>query len=191
MNQEQLGHLISRCQKGDNIAFENLLDAYGSKLLAYFYRVTGSQEQAEDLLQDLFVKLIEKISLYKHQNKFEHWLFRIAANQARDRARKLTSRGYIASLNYDGGDGEYQTLASQLPNSDELPQAQMMLREEVDALNGALGQLPELDREIIMLRHYGQLSFKEIAETCKIPLGTALAKVHRGLKELRKILDHE
>jgi len=191
MNQAQIGQLISRCQKGDNVAFEKLLDEYGGKLLAYFYRVTGSQEQAEDLLQDLFVKLIEKISLYKHQNKFEHWLFRIAANQARDRARKLTTRGYTASLNYDGADGESQTMAAQLPDNDQLPQAQMMLREEVDALNIALAQLPALDREIIMLRHYSQLSFKDIAQTCNIPLGTALAKVHRGLKELRKILDHE
>ena len=190
MDHAELEQLIKRCQDGEQAAFNELLDTYGPKVYAYFYRVTGAQEQAEDLLQDLFVKLIEKIHLYKHQNKFEHWLFRIAANQARDRARKFASRGYTASINDDGGK-DYDTLASQLPGETLPPESDLIMREEVDALQDALAQLPEFDREIIMLRHYSQMSFKDIAQECNIPLGTALAKVHRGLKELKRILQYE
>ena len=67
----------------------------------------------------------------------------------------------------------------------------LQYNEQVDQLQSALEQLPEKDREIIILRHYGQLSFKEIAEQFDIPIGTALAKVHRGLKRLHKLMVEE
>lgn len=181
--------IIYRCQEGDRQAFGLLLKEYGPRLYSFYLRTTRSAQEAEDLLQDLFVRLLEKIKLYKNQGdgRFDSWLFCVAANLARDRARKM---GRIVKLQDFGPEDVdmIDLLADDAPEPDEI----MGREEEKEILIGALEQLPPLDREIIVMRHYGQLSFKEIADNFQIPVGTALAKVHRGLKKLRRILqDHE
>ena len=127
------------------------------------------------------MRLLENIGQYTEENRFEHWLFRIAANLVRDRYRRR-ARQNAAWTKLAGGGAEMETPAAERP--DERAQA----AEEYDRLNQALEQLGETDRQIIMLRHYGGLSFKEIAEIYQMPIGTALSKVHRGLKQLREIL---
>ena len=162
-----------------------MLEEYGPQLYRYFLRASGSEPDAEDLLQSLFVKLLEKIRGYNHQGKFEHWLFRVAANLARDRARRQSLR---RTLPLHSTNDQHQSLAEILPSGEKLPAEHLEQAEQIDALQRALAQLPEIDREIILLRHYGQWTFKEIAEHYEMPVGTALAKVHRSLKRLQRIM---
>ena len=183
---DQLANIIEQCRKGRPEAFNWLLDNYGQRLYAYFLRTTGSTHDAEDLLQEIFVRLIENIRAYQHQGRFEHWLFRIAANLARDRIRRL-QRG-PSNLSLDTTDPEKGNLTEQLRSTEPPPDETLQLDELHDELQDALAQLPQLDREIIVMRHYSQMSFKDIASHFHMPIGTALAKVHRGLKRLRSIM---
>ena len=186
MKQDLLAEQIELCQKGDPAGFAWLMEQYGPRLFRYFHRVSGSASDADDLLQDLFVKLIEKICNYRHEGRFEGWIFCIAANMIRDDARRRSRRGAEVSFQ-DEKAGLKDIIASDEATAPE----KLQYSEQIDQLQLALAQLPETDREIIILRHYGQLSFKEIAEQFEIPIGTALAKVHRGLKRLHKIMVDE
>ncbi|MCF7957833.1 MAG: RNA polymerase sigma factor [Phycisphaerae bacterium] len=181
--------IVLRCQQGDRQAFSLLLKEYGPRLYSFYLRTTRSAQEAEDLLQDLFVRLLEKIKLYKNkgEGRFDSWLFCVAANLARDRARK--TKRYVK---LDDFGSENVDMIDLLADEGPGPPEVLGHREERDELFEALGQLSPMDREIIMMRHFGQLSFKEISKELQIPIGTALAKVHRGLKKLRRILhDHE
>ena len=184
MEQSRLVEIIRDCQNNQPDGYERLLAEYGPRLYGYFIRASGSASEADDLLQELFVRLLEKIGQYTEENRFEHWLFRIAANLVRDRyrqrARKIAAWTKLTS-------GQTGRVEAETPAA-ERPDEQAQRAEERDRLAQALEQLPTLDREIIMLRHYGALSFKEIAEIYQMPIGTALSKVHRGLKQLRDIL---
>ena len=95
MKTEQLARNIRLCQKGRPEGFTRLLERYGRRLYGYFLATSGSPSDAEDLVQELFVVLMEKIADYRHTGRFEQWLFRIAANMARDRARRLTRQATV------------------------------------------------------------------------------------------------
>ncbi len=183
MKQDPLAEQIRLCQQGDAEAFGWLNREYGPRLYRYFLRLNGSAADAEDMLQELFVKLIEKISHYRHEGRFEGWLFCVAANMVRDEARRRSRRGEVVSLQ-----DERTALKEVLASDEATAPEKLQQSEQIDQLQNALEELPGMDREIIMLRYYGQMSFKEIAEQFEIPIGTALAKVHRGLKRLQKIM---
>ena len=104
MEPDQLTEKVRRCQAGDPEAFSWLLREYGPRLYGYFYRLSGRQADAEDMLQDLMVKLLGKIKDYHHQGKFDHWLFRVAANLNRDRLRQISRSGKTVSLQSTLGD---------------------------------------------------------------------------------------
>jgi len=186
MEHDPLAEQITKCQNGDRDAIVWLIRKFGPQLYRYFLRSYRSAADAEDLLQELFVKLIENIHQYRHEGRFEGWLFRVAANLARNEARRRKSRGGIVSLQ-----DEQMDLQDAIASNEPTACQKVQQNEQIDQLQEALQQLPPLDREIIILRHYGQLSYKEIAEHFQMPIGTALAKVHRGLKCLKKIIDNE
>ena len=88
MDAGRLSDAIRRAQARDAAAFDELVDAYSGRLYGYFYRLTGSRHDAEDLLQELFVRLVRMIGDYQHDGRFDGWLFRIATNLVRDRVRR-------------------------------------------------------------------------------------------------------
>jgi RNA polymerase sigma-70 factor (ECF subfamily) len=186
MSEEIIEEKLRQCQQGQAEGFSWLARQYGGRLYRYFYRVSGSEADAEDLLQELYVKLIDKIGSYRHEGKFEHWLFSVAANMARDRGRRLQREAKIFT-----GQGDFDESDKVRGVKQATPQQKLEQDEQREQLLDALAQLPEMDREIILQRHYGQMSFKEIAEQFQIPIGTALAKVHRGLKRLQRIMSDE
>jgi len=183
---DSLTRAIRQCQKGNNDGFTWMLHEYGSRLYSYFFRITGSKTEAEDLLQDLFVKLLEKIQIYQHDGRFENWLFRVAANLARDRGRQ--KKRAINTVSQFRNEENQENLLNQMEANQLTPPQLFEQTQQHDRLQKALMQLSPGDREIIMLRHFGNLSFNEIAETLDISIGTALSKVHRGLKKLRNIM---
>ena len=187
MESDELSEIISLCQAGDKGGFDKLLQEYGPRMYGYFLRAVGSTPEAEDLLQDLFVRLLENIRDYHHEGKFDNWLFRVAANLVRDRARH---KGKAISL--QGVSDDQQGARTDIIESTEPgPEQQVERQEEYDRLQQALRELEPLDRQIIVLRHYGKLNFKQLAQHFDIPIGTALAKVHRGLKKLKRILQED
>ncbi len=190
MDRDRLADLIHGAQRGEAASFEGLIDAFASRVFGFFFRATFSREEAEDLMQEVFLRVVRTIASYQHDDRFESWLFRIAANLARDRLRRR--RRSPRSAVSGGRDGEYDkgTLPTDaldgLAGEAESVDARLIHREELDALGAALARLPEPEREVIVLRHFSQMSFKEIADATGTPLGTALARAHRGLAKLRQ-----
>ena len=185
MKTDPMVKIIKRCQNGDPDAFAWLLSEFGPKLRSYFLRTLSSADDADDMLQELFLKLLTVIRRYRHQGRFESWLFCIAANLVRDRYRTRQRRIKTVSLSTD--DSTYDPQAA-VASGETNPHRQMETAEQLDQLQHAIEELSPSDREIILLRHYGGLSFRELAEYFQVPVGTALARVHRGMKKLNKLL---
>ena len=193
MDQALLASLIGRAKQRDPQAFDLLVDEYGPRLYGYLYRLTGSRHDAEDLLQDLFLRLVRMIKDYDHGGRFEAWIFRIAANLARDRIRRARRASTTVSLDANGSDNPgNQGVSSEEQLADTCwpaPDAPLQVREEVDRLQQALWRLPAADRQVILLRHFSGMSFAEIAQAMGTPLGTALARSHRGFGKLREMME--
>lgn len=186
MDPQRLGEVIAAAQAGDSRAYRELLDAYGRRLYGYFLRATGRHHEAEDLLGELMLRLVSKLGSYDDRGRFEPWLFRIAANMVRDRIRRMRSSPPPVSLSAEGEPGSVR--GDQLLAQTEAVESGLVAEEASADLSEALARLDVTTREMILLRHFGQMSFKEIAEVFECPLGTALARVHRGLRTLRKMM---
>ncbi len=147
MEPHLLASLIERAKGRDPGAFDALVDAYGSRLYGYLYRLTGVREEAEDLLQELFVRLVRTLPQYEHDGKFEEWVFCIATNLARDRLRRARRAPATFSLDADEADatGRHQASFQELADlSGPSPDMPLELREDVDALQRALGRASRL-----------------------------------------------
>ena len=188
MDTDPLADLIRRAQQRRPEAFDALIDAYSPRLYGYFYRFTRSRHDAEDLLQEVFLRLVRTIGDYQHEGRFDAWLFRIAANLVRDRIRRARTSRQVSSAADEAG-RDY--LADVPDESGDPPTARLERDEQIDRLQQAMAELPEREREVILLRHFSQLPFREIAAIMGTPLGTALARAHRGLAKLRELMMDE
>ncbi|HNQ22805.1 MAG TPA: sigma-70 family RNA polymerase sigma factor [Phycisphaerae bacterium] len=188
-----LPSMIRRAQRLEPEAFEWLVDAYSARLYGFLWRLTGNRAEAEDLVQEVFVRVVRAIGGYQEDGRFDAWLFRIAANLARDRIRRL-HRGREAAF-VDEEEGEEPVEVSRERAATEVvhadPSAALELGEDMERLERALTTLPSAERQVILLRHYGNMSFAEVAEAMGTPLGTALARAHRGLRKLRSVMESE
>jgi RNA polymerase sigma-70 factor (ECF subfamily) len=184
-----LDEILRRAARREPEALGQLVDMYSTRVFGLLYRLTGSRAAAEDLLQDTFLRVVRMIDRYQHVGKFEPWLFRIAANLARDRARQAARHAppiSTAELPLDDG----RVRAARGGAADD-PAVLMARSDTAERLADCLCQLSEAEREIILLRHYSGLSFREIADLLGIPLGTGLARAHRALQRLREMLADE
>ncbi len=172
---DDLARIIAGCKGGDAQCFSRVVDMYSSRCYGYFYRSTGNKDISDELLSELFVKLVEKIGSYKG-GSFESWLFRIASNIFHDHLRSKQRRRKLLENRQEQAESE-------------IPEPRQSDGELVDRLQSQLGRLDKETRELIMLRYYSQLSFKEIAQMRSEPIGTTLAKMHRGLKKLRLLME--
>lgn len=178
--------LVRRCQQGDVTAFDALFERLRGPIFAYLLRLVGDRHAAEDLTQEVFIRALEHLDSYREQGRFEAWLFRIAINQARDWGRRRRSSHQLVGGAVDNDDPA-TTSAVDRP-VDDPPEAAMESRDEVSRLEAALAQLEPAEREVLMLRHFSDLSFREIAEALQCPIGTVLARGHRALIKLRERL---
>ena len=184
-----LAEVIGRAQQRDPAAFDELVERFSPRLFGLLYRLSGSHHDAEDLLQEVFLRVVRTIEGYRHRGRFEAWLYRIALNLARDRVRRQQRRGSTAGRT-TGSTMDWISLDGR-PASQPPPDQPLELAEQVDRLQQALESLLPPEREVIMLRHFSDMSFREIADTMGTPIGTALARSHRGLARLRRLMGTE
>jgi len=176
--------LVERACAGEEPAWEELIDLYGRRVFALAKSRVRSPELAEEIAQSVFATVAVKLrgGSYRDSGRFEAWLFRIAMNRVRDeirRQRRNATPTDPSSLVGLGG----RTHATDA-GSDEIDGD-----GELGLLRRAMGELGDADREVIELRHHGQMSFKEMAEVLDEPMGTLLARHHRALKKLRGLMD--
>lgn len=165
------------------------MELYSRRLYGYFLRSSGNHHDAEDMLSELTVRLVRNLPGYDDRGRFDAWLFRVSANIARDRIRRQKVRGSeisLAGLDDDDPGLQARLTADDVSAATVFEQAQARRR-----LAEVIGQLDHDTRQMILLRHFGQLSFREIAQQLGCPLGTVLARVHRGLRRLRKMMGEE
>ena len=141
-------------------------------------------------MQELFLRLIQAVKRYDHREQFDAYLFRIAANLKRDlfrkerRSRLPRSTTGPDETRPETGFGDEGGLGDQVAS----PAHSLEQAEQIDEMQDAMTRLPTAEREVIVLRHFSELSFKEIASIMQTPVGTALARAHRGLNRLRQLL---
>lgn len=187
MDDAGLDQILRRARQRDPDALRELVDLYSPRVYGLIYRLTGSRDAAEDLLQMTFLRVVRTIPSYEHTGRFEAWLFRIAANLVRDRGRSLARQGRVQPLESVSPDGA-NAAAFRTRAVDAQPDETLARREASERLQRGLVQLSVSEREIILLRHFSDLSFREIADLLNIPLGTALSRAHRALARLRDLL---
>jgi len=166
--------IVRGCQVGDPDSFARLIDSYSGRCYGYFLRMTADRELSEELLSELFVKLVDKIDTFKGKS-FEGWLFRVASNVFYDHLRQKQRDQRIQ-----------QVRREQLRNRPS--GANIGDCDRRDEMQIQLAKLDADTREAIVLRYYSGLAFKEIAELRGEPIGTTLSKVHRGVKKLREFM---
>jgi RNA polymerase sigma-70 factor (ECF subfamily) len=185
-----LDEVFRRARRHDPQALNAVVEAYAPRIFGLLYQLTGSRDTAEDLLQETFLRMVRKIGDYEHRGKFEAWIFRIAANLARDQARRARRRGQPVTLDA-ATDGDEVGTAEPADRRQQEPGRRLMQGEASERLDACMRRLTDAEREIVLLRHFSGLSFREIADLLGVPLGTALARAHRALARLRAAFDSE
>jgi len=183
--------LIDAHRRGDPEAFPQLLRRYGSVVLGYLIKMSGSREQAEDFFQETFKRVHEKAHTFRG-SRFENWLFRIATNVALDGLRRQ-KRLPVVSLEqkFDCNDGNCGGLSGvAVADSSCNPSTEAIKTELAEKVRQAVRMLPARQRATLALAYYQQLSYREVAEVLGCSVGTVKTQMYRALKTLaRKLPD--
>ena len=177
---QQLVHLF---KDGEAEAMETLVLRHKDKLYTSIFLLVKDKYLAEDLFQDMFIKVIDTIrgNRYTEEGKFLPWAMRIAHNLCVDHFRRVKRTPTIkTSDNHD--------IFEVLNFSNENAEEKMMKNQSYDRIRRMLDLLPEEQREVIILRHYADLSFKEIATLTNCSINTALGRMRYGLINMRKMM---
>jgi RNA polymerase sigma-70 factor (ECF subfamily) len=176
--------LMSMVLKKNTRAFRMLYSRYETRIYNFILRYTGNKEIAQDLLQEAFTRMWFAAHSFNHDSgNFKGWLYTIALNISRNEMSKKRYAYHYCEIS----EIPYQDEPAS-PRSEE-PDAEMEQADLKNAIAKALGKLSPLLREIIILKHYQQLKFSEIAEMTQTPEGTLKARFHRAVAQLKELLD--
>ncbi len=175
--------LINLYLGGNSNAFSTLVLRYKSKLYSSIYLLVKDKYLAEDMFQDVFIRVIDKLKNghYNEEGKFLPWIMRIAHNMCLDHFRKVKRSPSIKS---NDDTDIFDTLNFAEPSAED----RMMASQSHDRVRRMLDLLPEEQREIIIMRHYADLTFKEISSLKNISINTALGRMRYGLINMRKLM---
>jgi RNA polymerase sigma-70 factor (ECF subfamily) len=177
--------LVRRILDGEGEHFEALVARYQTRLFRFISRFTKDAEDARDVTQEVFLKIYGALDSFDPRYRFSTWLFRIAGNAAIDHLRRR--RGRIISLDLPP-DEEGESRAIDPRDHGPDPFEDLARRRLRQAIDEAIEKLPDDYRELISLRHYGELPYEEIAELKRMPLGTVKNKLFRARQALRDLL---
>ena len=177
--------LILRFIKGEQSCFEHIIQRHKNKVFAYISLYIRDQALAEDIFQDTFLKVIQSVKTgkYSDNGKFLSWVMRIAHNLIIDHFRRIKQMNTISNDNYE----------SDLFNSRSFAEDNVednMIKQQIHKdIRKMISSLPDDQREVVILRHYSGLSFKEIADITGVSINTALGRMRYALINMRKIME--
>lgn len=180
--------LLSKYLSGNENAFEILLNRHQQKVFSKVYFMVNNQELAEDLFQETFLKVINtlKDGRYNEEGKFLPWVMRIAHNLVIDHFRR-EKKNQTISPNVGGPDDDFDLF--QIIQNDEENIEDIIVKEEIETeLMALLEMLPDEQKQVVYMRHFQDLSFKEISENTNVSINTALGRMRYALINLRKIM---
>ncbi|MCA8944280.1 MAG: RNA polymerase sigma factor [Planctomycetes bacterium] len=179
--------LLSRFRDGDTAAFEELVEEFEARLVQFFYRLCWDRGRAEDLTQNLFLKLLRTSSRYRPEGKLATFIFRVATNLWIDQYRADRPRRRLFSLDQALLGGEEPLQGGRAP----MPHEVVELDEEKQRLRAALEKLTEPHRLVFELAVYQELPYAEIGRILSIPVGTVKSRMHNSVRALKKLLNDE
>jgi RNA polymerase sigma factor (sigma-70 family) len=179
--------LIMRFIKGEQSCFEHLINRHKNKVFAYISLYIRDQALAEDLFQDTFMKVIQSVRAGKYQDngRFISWVMRIAHNLIIDHFRRIKQMNTISNDDYESD------LFNSKKFADSTVEDDMIKRQIQKDVRKMISQLPDDQREVVILRHYAGLSFKEIADITDVSINTALGRMRYALINMRKIIEEK
>lgn len=187
VDSQALTFLLARCRTGDRGAWDALVDLYWERLYGYALRATRNEALAGDLVQETFLRIVQRFGRYNDYGKFEAWMFRILLNLIRDQGRMKSLHPVPLTI---ARNGEHSLgVIDGLPGKSAVPSEPLELKENVDRLFDAMEQLSDMEKHVLFLRHFSDMPFKEIARMLNCPLGTVLARAHRALGKLRVLME--
>ena len=180
LTDQQLVHLYI---DGNTSALSTLVNRYKDRIYTSIYLLVKDKYMAEDLFQDVFIRIIDTLKggRYKDEGKFLPWALRIAHNMCVDHFRKIKRSPSIKT-------SDDRDIFEVLNFSEPSAETRMMQSQSNERVRKMIDMLPEDQREVIILRHYADLSFKEIAGLTKCSINTALGRMRYGLINMRKMM---
>lgn len=176
--------LIRQYLDGDHNSLEQLIEKHQNRVFAYILMVVKDKDLAEDIFQDTFIKVVNTLrsGSYKEEGKFLQWIMRIAHNLIIDHFRK-EKRIPVMENNFDDFD-IFDTLSLKDPSAEE-----KMVNEQIKKdVRNLIEYLPEEQKQVLKMRHYADMSFKDIAEQTDVSINTALGRMRYALINLRKLI---
>jgi RNA polymerase sigma-70 factor (ECF subfamily) len=178
-------------RKADEAAFNELMNRHQAKIYSYIYSMINNPETANDIFQEVFTKVVTKMDdTYNEQGKWIAWVMRIAHNATIDHIRK--QKRYIdVNSWYDDDDSRSDYFDRMMDESWVDADEQLVEGEMKSSLMAHIAKLPEEQRTVVLLRHYYEMPFKEIAELTDVSINTALGRMRYALINLRKHFEEE
>ncbi len=185
ISHQEDSQLVLQYINGDEYALEVLIRKHKRRIYSHIYKIVGDHDETNDFFQETFIKIINTIKLggYNEEGKFLPWALRIAHNLVIDDLRKEKRMNHVSSLDKDRDIFEF--IACDSKNIEE----EIITTHVHERLRNLIEMLPPEQKQVIMLRHFSDLSFKEIAEETKVSVNTALGRMRYALLNLRKMMD--
>src|SRR5437773_5333227 len=171
--------LIQRCLNGDQAAWDLIVRQHWRKVFNVAYKFVGKHDEAEDLTQDIFLKVFKSLDTFDRRANFQTWLISVSRNLCIDHYRSVRKERETIDRDVDANE-----LAP--ASRDEGPIAALEQRDRVALLRQALAALPETLRTAVLMRDIQELSYQEIADALRLPEGTVKSRINRGRTELAR-----
>ena len=176
---ESIETLIQRCLQGDQAAWDLVVRQHWRKVFNVAYKFVGKHDEAEDLAQDIFLKVFKSLHTFDRRANFQTWLVSVSRNLCIDHYRSVRKERQTIDRNVDANE-----LAPASPDAG--PIAALEQRDRVLLLRQALGALPDTLRTAVVMRDIQELSYQEIADRLRLPEGTVKSRINRGRTELAR-----
>lgn len=182
--------LIAQFQKGNVQAFDVLVRRYKDQLLNYVFRFVGNRVDAEDIVQETFLRVYKNKHYYKEIAKFSTWVYTIAGNLAKTELRRRKRRKIFSVSNFVNDERDFD-----IPDTARNPEKEVDSSMKDDVIQRTIEKLPPKFKEVILLRDVQGFAYEEISQILNIPLGTVKSRVNRGRlklqEDLKFLLDNE
>ena len=176
---DALETLIQRCLRGDQLAWELIVRQYRRKVFNIAYKFVGKHDAAEDLAQDIFLKIFKSLNTFDRRANFQTWLISVSRNLCIDHYRSVRKERETIDRDIDPNELS--------PASHEIsPMAHLEQRDRVVLLRHALAELPDTLKTAVLMRDIQEMTYQEIADRLQLPEGTVKSRINRGRTELAR-----
>jgi RNA polymerase sigma-70 factor (ECF subfamily) len=171
--------LVILVREKDLERYAEIIERYQGKLFAYLYRLIGNKEEAEDLLQDVFIKAYKNLHSFDAERKFSSWIYRIAHNEAVNHIKRKYLKKFISLEDISSTKDKLEASSSE-GGADDLWERKEAIKEVGDAVN----RLPLKYRQVLLLRYFSDKAYEEIGEILEKPVNTVGTLINRAKKKL-------